>query len=256
MKNERVLKLALLSFLINVSYGIYNCVLGFTTYSWWFITLSAYYIVLSVMRFALLHIKKRDDTLFAKKFTGIMLMVLSFTLIGTVILSVVRDRGTKYHEIVMITIALYAFTKIVLSIINLCKASKSNSHIIITLRNVSFSDALVSIFSLQRSMLVSFPGMAEGDIRLFNILTGSAVCILVFLSGLNLLDIRRINMAKSKLTKANEKIADAVVTGYKKIEKGVVDGYTKLEDKFVDTYLTRDGESVEEAKQRLKKEEK
>lgn len=70
-------------------------------------------------------------------------------------------------------------------------------------------------------------------------------------------------MAKSKIVKANEKIAEAVtggykkiekgvVDGYKKIEKGVVDGYTKLEDKFVDAYLTHDGETVAEAKERLK----
>ncbi|MBE6943177.1 MAG: hypothetical protein E7453_02795 [Ruminococcaceae bacterium] len=61
-------------------------------------------------------------------------------------------------------------------------------------------------------------------------------------------------MAKSKIIKANKKIAEAVTTGYKKIEKGVVDGYSKIEDKFVDAYLTRDGETVEEAKKRLKKE--
>ena len=71
-------------------------------------------------------------------------------------------------------------------------------------------------------------------------------------------------MAKSKIVKANEKIAEAVVNGYKKIEKGVVDGYkkiekgvtlgyTKIEDKFVGAYLTKYGESVEEAKARLKK---
>ena len=47
-------------------------------------------------------------------------------------------------------------------------------------------------------------------------------------------------MAKSKLVKANEKIAENVVGGHKKIE-----------DKFVDEFLTRDGETVEEAKQRL-----
>ena len=35
--------------------------------------------------------------------------------------------------------------------------------------------------------------------------------------------------------------------------KGVVEGYTKIEDKFVDAYLTKDGETVEEAKARLKK---
>ncbi|MBQ8391679.1 MAG: hypothetical protein IJX50_03935 [Clostridia bacterium] len=70
-------------------------------------------------------------------------------------------------------------------------------------------------------------------------------------------------MAKSKLVKANQKIADGVTAGYKKIEntvvegykiieKGVVDGYTKIEDKFDEEFLTRDGESVEDAKKRLK----
>lgn len=58
-------------------------------------------------------------------------------------------------------------------------------------------------------------------------------------------------MAKSKLVQANEKIAEAVVGGYKKIEDGVVEGFTKMTDKFVDQFLTREGESVEEAKARI-----
>lgn len=70
-------------------------------------------------------------------------------------------------------------------------------------------------------------------------------------------------MAKSKLIQANVKIADAVVGRYKKIEETVVGGYKamestvvggyqKIEDGFVDRYLTRGGESVEDAKARLK----
>jgi len=43
-------------------------------------------------------------------------------------------------------------------------------------------------------------------------------------------------------------------SGNKKIEESVTEGYTKLEDKFVEAYLTKDGETVEEAKARLKKE--
>jgi len=43
-----------------------------------------------------------------------------------------------------------------------------------------------------------------------------------------------------------------LVDGYKKIEQGVVEGYNKIEDKFVDAYLTKDGETIEEAKARLK----
>ena len=59
-------------------------------------------------------------------------------------------------------------------------------------------------------------------------------------------------MAKSKLVNANKKIAETVTDSYKKIENSVVDGYKKIEDKFIDTYLTKDGETVEEAKKRLK----
>lgn len=58
-------------------------------------------------------------------------------------------------------------------------------------------------------------------------------------------------MAKSKLIKANEKIAEKVVGGYKAIENTVVGGYRKIEDAFVDRYLTHDDETVEDAKERL-----
>ena len=59
-------------------------------------------------------------------------------------------------------------------------------------------------------------------------------------------------MAKSKLVKVNEKIAENVVGGYKKIEETVVGGYKKIEDgvvggfnrmsdHFVDQFLTKEG---------------
>ena len=109
--------------------------------------------------------------------------------------------------------------------------------------------------------------MEAKEILFLNIFTGSAVWIIVLLLGINLIGGKYTDMAKSKIVKANEKIAEAVTGGYKKIEKGVVDGYkkieqgvvggyAKIEDKFVDTYLTKDGETVEEAKARLRKEHK
>ncbi len=83
-------------------------------------------------------------------------------------------------------------------------------------------------------------------------------------------------MSESKWKKTNEKIAqtltegfqkmeDGVVGGYKKIEDGVVGSYKKMEesvvgtykkveDAFVDKFLTREGESVEDAKKRIEEE--
>lgn len=62
-------------------------------------------------------------------------------------------------------------------------------------------------------------------------------------------------MAESKLVRANEKIAEKVVGTFEKIEDTIVGGYAKIEDAFVDHYLTKDGETVEEAKERLKREQ-
>lgn len=256
------------SLVFNVVCALAHSAVGIVTRSWWFITLGAYYTVLTVARFSVLQVRRHSggDTeleLFAKKITGILLIFLSVCLIGIITLSAIEGRGTAHHEIVMIAVATYTFTKMTFAIIGLVKTKRSPSPVAKTLRAVSLANALAAIYSLQRSMLVSFPGMTEPDIRLFNILTGTAVWLLILLLGVNLLGGRYINMAKSKLIQANEKIADAVVSGYKKIEKGVVDGYkkiedgvvsgyTKLEDKFVDAYLTKDGETVEQAKARLK----
>lgn len=70
-------------------------------------------------------------------------------------------------------------------------------------------------------------------------------------------------MSQNKFTETNEKIAqavaegykkieDGVVSGYKKIEEGVVEGFEKVSDKFVEKLFTREGESVEDAKARLR----
>ena len=58
-----------------------------------------------------------------------------------------------------------------------------------------------------------------------------------------------------KLKDVNKKIEETVVGGYKKVEDSVVGGYKKVEDKFVDTFLKKDGETTEEAKERVKKEQ-
>ena len=260
------------SLIFNFVYALGNCVVGFLTHSWWFISVGAYYAVLTVTRYSVLQIRRRangnyDTELFARRITGILLMVLSFCIAGVNTLSAVKDRGTAFHEVVMITIAAYTFTKISAAIVGMVKAKHSVSPVLKTLRNISLADACVSVYTMQRSMLVSFPGMGPTEILLLNILTGTAVWIVVLLLGVNLIGGKYTDMAKAKIAKANEKIAGAVTGGYKKMEKGVVDGYkkiehgvvegyTKLEDRFIAAYLAEGGESVEEAKARLKRQNK
>ena len=56
-----------------------------------------------------------------------------------------------------------------------------------TLRNIALADACVSVYSMQRSMLQSFPGLTPAEILVFNILTGTAVWLILPLFGCILL---------------------------------------------------------------------
>lgn len=187
---NKILKSAFISLAFNIAFGAYHIVFGVMEQSWWLFTVGVYYVILSIARFAVIMTKRTGR--FVTKFAGIMLMVLSVPLAGTVVLAVVADRGTVFHEIVMIAIAVYAFTKITLATVKLVKSRHIRSAKAVTLRNISFATAFVSIFSLQRSMLVSFDGMTESGIRIMNGATGSGVCIIVFLLGLNLVKKKKI----------------------------------------------------------------
>lgn len=54
--------------------------------------------------------------------TGIMLFLLTFTLTGSICLSLKYDLAKSYGTITMITIATYTFPKIVIAVINLVRA--------------------------------------------------------------------------------------------------------------------------------------
>ena len=192
---NRALQTALISLVTNIAYSTYYLVFAVLSGSWWMLTLGSYYLILSLVRFVVLQTKGKER--FIVKFTGVMLMILSIPLVGTVVLAVIEDRGQEFHMVLMIAMAAYAFTKITLATVNLIKSRRSSSATLITLRNIAFADAFVSIFALQRSMLVSFEGMSEAEIVIMNFALGSAVCVVVFLLGINL--IRSKNILFSQL---------------------------------------------------------
>ena len=186
---DKIRKTIWLRLVFNMVYSAYHIVFAVVAASWWFFTIGIYYGILSVVRYTIL--RHRGHKPFLIHFTGTMLILLSVSLVGTVILAFVKDRGKVFGLITMLAIATYSFNKIVLATIKWIKAKKNASPKMLALRNISFADALVSIFSLQRSMLVSFEGMTETEIRIMNVVTGSGVCVIVFLLGLHLLKVKQ-----------------------------------------------------------------
>lgn len=188
---KRILQIALLSLVLNTVYALGNFALGIWSRSYWFLTMGAYNLILAIMRFSVVMSDRKNDKnvsgIFVQRFIGIMIILLGFILGGSVYLSINFDVAHKYHEIIMITIATYTFTKITLAIINYIKRNKFNSHIISTIRCIALCDATVSMYSMQKSMLVSFEGMTINKISLMNTLTGAGIVIIVIALGVLLI---------------------------------------------------------------------
>lgn len=185
-------------FTINIAYALYHGIMGAASHSVWLLLLGAYYIILSVMRFSAVlyyrNIKSSKNSfseLFLLNFLGWMLILTSVILGFSVYLSYRFDTAVKYHEITMISIAAYTFYKITLTIINIVKAKKYNSLLLIAIRNIGCADAAASLLSLQRSMIVSFDGMSKQESELMNLLTGIGVCIFTLSLGFYMITIKK-----------------------------------------------------------------
>lgn len=186
------------SFIINVAYTVYNGVIGIVNQSSWFITMAVYYSLLGVMRYHAVNTGRkisrmknqkliRKKELAVIKTDGILLLLLNLALSGVVLLTIAKGRAKAYSEIMAISIAAYTFYKTTMAVINMVKVRKMQSPILITIRNIGVADALVSMLTLQTTMLASFQNTSHLDVNRMNALTGMAVCILIALLGISMI---------------------------------------------------------------------
>ena len=194
----RTILTTLPAFLINVAYTVYNGVIGIMNQSVWFITMAVYYSLLGIMRYRAVStgrkISRLDDReqirkkeLSVIKTDGILLLVLNLALSGVVLLTIAQDTAKRYSEIMVISIAAYTFYKITMAVVNMVKVRKRKSPILITIRNIGVADALVSLLTLQATMLASFRETSSVDPNRMNGITGLAVCILIAALGVSMI---------------------------------------------------------------------
>ena len=181
---------------LNLIYAVFNGVIGITARSAWYGSLSAYYLLLCIMRFLSVSYakqiytkEKQDDNLQERELTvyrncGMMLSVSSVALGGAVIMLVTGDGGKSYPGLMIYTVATYTFCKLIMSIINKVKVRREKSLLLTTLRNISYSDSLVSLLSLQTALFAAFGQSAGEFVPSMNALTGTVVCLMILGLGI------------------------------------------------------------------------
>ena len=147
----------------NALYGILQLWLGFYHHTFWFCSFGAYYICLGVMRFFL----ARHTTRYApgermiselKKYRacGIVFLVMNLALALIIFFMVYFNRTFEHHMITAIAMAAYTFTALTTAIINVIKYRKYNSPVFSASKAISLTAALVSMLTLESTMLTTF----------------------------------------------------------------------------------------------------
>lgn len=181
---------------LNLIYAVFNGAVGMTRHSAWYGSLSAYYIFLCFMRFLAVfyakdvyiskngrdNLKEREWRIYRN--CGAILSLTSIALGGAVIVLVCGEGGKSYSGLLIYAVATYTFIKMGVAIKNMIQVRKEKSYLMMTLRNISYSDALVSMLSLQTALFAAFGKGQEEFIHWMNALTGAVVCLMILSLGI------------------------------------------------------------------------
>ena len=194
----------------NGLYGIFQLCLGFYHRTFWFSSLSAYYICLAVMRFFLVrHSRKHEpgekmlEELRKYRACGIVFLVMNLALALMIFFMLYWNRTFNHHMITAIAMAAYTFTAFTTAIINMVKYKKYNSPIFSATKAISFAAACVSMLTLTSTLLTTF---SDGTMDAFSqkILlgcVGAAVSVTVVVMAIYMIvqgtkKIKLLNAAK------------------------------------------------------------
>lgn len=180
----------ILSFSVDVFYALMQGVFAILGRSFWFGSLSIYYMVLCLIRggivyksvkYTKMENERKMQIAKAKSYRncGIYLLVLICALSGAIVQIVLHEQGYKYAGFLIYAMAFYVFYKLIYSIVKIFKAKARKDLTTQSIINLNLFDSLVSLLALQTAMFQAFD--SNGNHFMFNALTGGGVVIVLII---------------------------------------------------------------------------
>ena len=174
------------SLAVTMVFAIYNGFLGIYHSSVWYGTICVYYMVLAGLRGTIIFFQRKQREKSGEKVyitASVLLLILNISLIVPVSLMVIQQKPVNMTLIPAIAMAAYTTYKITMAAINLKRRRKSADNLIRMLRTISFIDALVSILTLQNTLImVSARGNLSEILPLTAITSGAVWAFILLLS--------------------------------------------------------------------------
>ncbi len=178
---------ALGSLFVTVLFALYNGYLGVYRSSLWHGSICVYYLVLVFLRGIIIASRSRIDRSgaperFQKRIyvtSAALLLFLNVCLVVPVSLMVVRQKPVDLTLIPAISMAAYTTYKVIMASINLKKRKKSADGLVRLLRTISFIEALVSVLTLQNTLIMVNLKGDRTEMLTLTAITSAAIMIAV-----------------------------------------------------------------------------
>ena len=175
---------------INLLYGVFKGATGALYGSAWLWSMGIYYLAIGGIRFMLMRgIGKQlqtGDTAAVKlheyriyRRCGVMMLFMNITVAGLAIQMIWQNKANEYSRTVVIISAAYTFYSFILAFVNMISFRKRNNAILLAAKDLTFCGAVMSMLSLQTSMLYAFDEGRSDFRQMFNGITGGFVIAIV-----------------------------------------------------------------------------
>ena len=161
----KTLATSTLSALVDLGFTVFNVVLGIVYKSVWNISISVYYVLLTIVRGIVVHSQRNVNVADNQKKqeqykriyfkTHILMIFMDMCLIAPIAYMVIGERSYEYGLIPAIAMAAYTTYRITMGIINLGKPRKQENILIRELRTVNLQDSLVAVLTLQNALIIA-----------------------------------------------------------------------------------------------------
>ena len=178
---------ALGSLAVTALFALYNGFLGVSHASLWHGSICVYYLVLVILRTTVIAAGKKagrkaePNRALVKVYiaSAALLLFLNVCLIVPVSLMVVRQKPVDMTLIPAITMAAYTTYNVVMSSVNLKRRKRSSDRLVRLLRTINFIDALVSVLSLQNTLIMVNMKGDGSEMLTLSAITSAAIMLAV-----------------------------------------------------------------------------
>lgn len=185
---DRTILVAILSQFVNLAFIVYNLYLGIEYHDAFAIGISIYYSLLFLAMLASLLVEvaiskrteeiKRAIRVKNYKVLSVIIFIIDFCLIAPIILMVTQPKEVMFGIIPAIAMAAYCVYKITSAIVNYRRSKRSQNPTIILFKEINIIAAIVSILTLQHTLIMVNGGMTR-DMQALSLSTSIGFIVLI-----------------------------------------------------------------------------